>query len=105
MKVAFSAFLFLAISTTANAGIFDKRSQDCMVNQILAQYPMYKGLQPRYAGAWALDVNNWDAIILTTLSDGGFDRFFVSLKNGDYKNAILQEVGLTGRRLDLSACF
>ena len=99
------AVLFIIASTAANAEVIDERAQVCLVEQVKEQFPIYETFQLEYAGALLHDEQNWDAVILTSLPEGNFDRFFISVNAGDYSNASLLQIGMNPQKIDLRPCF
>lgn len=102
LKSLFLSIIFAA-TTTVHASIFDKDTQVCVLNQLSAQFPSIGRIE--FGGVFLVDDNNWDMQVVTRFPDGGSDRIFVSVKNGDHKNASLLVDGLFPQPFNLEACF
>ena len=104
MKIWTVVIAFL-LSASADAGIFEKDTQDCVITKLSEQFPRMSDLPLEFGGVFGEDDNNWEAMIVTKFSDGGSDRVFVSVKNGDFLNASLLVDGLQPQRVNLVTCF
>ena len=83
----------------------DKRTLNCVLDELTLQYPVLEDLELSFAGSIIIDELNWDLIVLTQFRDGATDRFFISLRHGNYEEAQVLIEGLKPQSLDLKRCF
>jgi hypothetical protein len=92
----------------ATADVFEKETQDCIIDQIHAQHGRY------FANTTVEDIilnvdndDNWELMLLTRYKEGrNYSRSYVILKDGELTNTVLSiEDGAMRKSLDLSSCL
>ena len=99
---------FTLFSTTAFGNdLFDDEVYQCIIKESAHQYPQYQiqTLSPRWGNIFILGEDSWTMVFVTSFDDGGQDRFFVEVNNGNTRSASLIFIGFDPMILNIDRCF